>query len=231
MERLHSTVSFISEKFQQTGSYRYEPLGQKAIRVLELAPSSTFTDPICCTLRPFQLDSDVNFEALSYRWGDSKAMTVIQCNSANLRIRESLETVLRFLRHEEQPRALWIDAISINQNDDHEREQQVPLMFEVYSRAWQVVAWLGEENITDTSALSIEELQYESIDPEDKEAIWKLENYITALLRTMMSAMKVLSREWFSRAWIIQEVAASGSLVMQCSKRTVRWNNFLALLR
>ena len=39
----------------------------------------------------------------------------------------------------------WYDALCFNQDDVDERSQQVRLMRDIYSQAWQVVVWLGED--------------------------------------------------------------------------------------
>lgn len=48
------------------------------------------------------------------------------------------------LCQENQPVVLWVDAISINQNDVPEKNAQVPLMGEIYSEARAVVAHIGD---------------------------------------------------------------------------------------
>ena len=214
------------------GEYRYERLvGIRLIRLLDLKPSTSFSNEICCDLRQVPLDSNENFEALSYTWGDGKPTSQIQCNGDPLLIRPSLETAIRFIRSKDEIRTFWIDAICINQNDTPEREKQVSLMRDIFSRAWQVVAWIGEENVADVPALDIEKLQLKKIDTDDRLAKEQVEFYINALLRTLMSAMILLRRPWFSRTWIIQEAALSRKLIMQCSHRVIRWSSFLALLR
>ena len=219
-------------KFRPSEGYRYEKLTSKrTVRLLDLKPSSTFSDEICCDLRQAHLDDEEPFEALSYTWGDGKDSRQIRCNGSPLPIRPSLETALRFIRSKDETRTFWIDAICINQQDTPEREKQVSLMRYIFSRAWQVLAWIGEEDIADSPALNIEKLQHKQIDTDDQFVKEKIDNYITELLRTMMSAMTLLRRPWFSRTWIIQEVALSNKLLMQCSHRVIKWSSFLALLR
>ncbi|KAL8717738.1 MAG: hypothetical protein Q9225_005049 [Loekoesia sp. 1 TL-2023] len=212
--------------------YRYEKLaGVRLFRLIDLQPSSTFSDQLVCNLRHVCLNIDTYFEALSYTWGDGRPTCELQCNGHRLYIRPSLETALKFLRREQEHRTLWVDAICINQDDVHEREQQVSRMGDIFSHASQVIAWIGEKSLADAPALNIEKLQYEVIDPVGEFAIWKLENYITALLRAIMAAMTLLHRPWFSRTWIIQEVALSRKLFLQCSDIIINWNSLLALLR
>ncbi|KAI9666657.1 MAG: hypothetical protein M1821_004593 [Bathelium mastoideum] len=40
---------------------------------------------------------------------------------------------------------LWVDQTSINQNDDKEKEEQIKLMGDIYSKCWVCAIWLGPE--------------------------------------------------------------------------------------
>ena len=40
---------------------------------------------------------------------------------------------------------VWADGICINQGDVHEKEAQVQLMGDIYSKAEKTIVWLGEE--------------------------------------------------------------------------------------
>ena len=53
---------------------------------------------------------------------------------------------MRRLRNKKKRRVLWIDAICIDQSSMDERNQQVELMGDVYSKARRVILWLGEES-------------------------------------------------------------------------------------
>ena len=92
------------------------------------------------------------YEALSYTWGDSKKERSISCGSGSIAITANLATALVHLRNTDKPRILWIDQICINQDDVHERNEQVALMHRIYSKAENVVIWLGEEGPDDRMA-------------------------------------------------------------------------------
>lgn len=62
-------------------------------------------------------------------------------------------TALRCLRLEDRTRALWMDAICINQKSAHEQSHQVNIVNDIYKRVTQVLAWLGEADKQIASAL------------------------------------------------------------------------------
>jgi hypothetical protein len=59
-----------------------------------------------------------------------------------------------YLRSPDTDRALWMDALCINQEDVIERNQQVYLMGSIYSQAREVLVWLGPEK--DNSDLAMD---------------------------------------------------------------------------
>ncbi|CAI4211358.1 unnamed protein product [Parascedosporium putredinis] len=63
-------------------------------------------------------------------------------DGTSLPITLALETALRGLR-EPEPFNLWIDQICINQDDSDEKDRQIPLMKDIYTRSSCTIAWLG----------------------------------------------------------------------------------------
>lgn len=61
-------------------------------------------------------------------------------------ITDSVKDILLELRSSETERVLWIDAMCINQKDIDERNRQVWLMGQVYSKAKAVIIWLGPQS-------------------------------------------------------------------------------------
>lgn len=123
----------------------------RSIRLLTLLPSARFDSPIRCDLQEVSLDDDVKYEALSYVWGDpGPDHTVLVDGDKTLEVTPSCLEALRYLRAAKwgRRRVLWIDAICIDQRHDgdgstRERNHQVKMMGDVYSRATRVLAWLG----------------------------------------------------------------------------------------
>ncbi|KAF2799623.1 hypothetical protein K505DRAFT_220377, partial [Melanomma pulvis-pyrius CBS 109.77] len=67
----------------------------------------------------------------------------ISLNGYCFDIQHNLYLALLHLRSLTHPLALWVDFICINQSNIPERNYQVAMMSFVYTRAIQVVAWLG----------------------------------------------------------------------------------------
>jgi hypothetical protein len=189
----------------------------------ELASDVTSEDGeneyIYIELKTLELDADYEYEALSYTWGDSTPfanITVISQNgSARLQVAQNLYSALVHLRRPDRKRLLWIDAICINQTDLDEKNVQVRRMDIIYTLAHTVVVWLGPEAdnsdrvMYDIRSLSVNEIDRLVAD-EENNTRW----------RAMMTFMK---RPWFSRRWIIQEIAFARQAVVLCGTRSVTW--------
>ncbi|OXV07873.1 hypothetical protein Egran_04363 [Elaphomyces granulatus] len=121
----------------------HRPLTGDNIRLLILRPGS-LNVPIHCQLEQVSLSDGHAYEALSYVWGNASDTSPMSLDGVLYHITKNLECALRYLRHKESPRVLWVDAVCINQNDEDEKSEQVPKMGEIYSGATKVYAWLGE---------------------------------------------------------------------------------------
>lgn len=64
-------------------------------------------------------------------------------DSCRLSVTVNLYEALLALREQHLPRALWVDAICINQRDDLEKQEQMRFMADIYGKANRVVVWLG----------------------------------------------------------------------------------------
>lgn len=131
----------------------YEPLPQdsnsRCIRVLDVQAATTphvLDEKIRAELRIVKLDAELppRFSALSYVWGrpGTEPCSVL-CGAHSVPILSNGHSALKYLRKKLGKFTIWIDAICINQEDEKEKEIQIPLMGEVYSRSEFVYVWLG----------------------------------------------------------------------------------------
>ncbi|KIM93081.1 hypothetical protein OIDMADRAFT_70040, partial [Oidiodendron maius Zn] len=85
------------------------------------------------------------YTAISYAWGDPEPGTYeALIDGQTFCVRQNLWNCLDQVRLNHKIRFLWIDAICINQNNPVEKSEQVLKMGDIYSRATEVYAWLGE---------------------------------------------------------------------------------------
>jgi hypothetical protein len=131
-------------------SYEYPPLNPESheTRLLQVQKSTDKSAPITLALRRASLDDGQPFNALSYTWGDETPTTQIAIHDGVtlglVSVRRNLFEFLKEARQSTEPWSLewiWIDQISINQNDHSERCHQVGQMRRLYSIAQATLVW------------------------------------------------------------------------------------------
>ena len=195
------------------------------IRLLELSPLNSVADsPIHGSLKIHELKKD-SFVAISYVWGNASDLVPIHLNNAWIEVTRNAHSVLTLLARASFPsssrdfqhldafanKKIWLDAISINQQDIPEKEDQVRLMRDIYKSAESTVLWIGSPDIKDSrSPLAIgwlhrlvDSMPYNQfvVGREVRAHLWDEEAY--SGLRCMMH------QPWFHRRWIVQEAAVS----------------------
>jgi hypothetical protein len=176
--------------------YQYTGLVEPGnIRLLRILPSDDVNAPIQCQLFNYALHGlieDIHpFEALSYCWGSQEKAHSIYVDSSSLGVTFSLYTALLHLRYRFFDRILWMDAVCINQDDNKEKEQQISLMYSIYSCANCVLVWLGDA--ADHSDEAIEALR---IAGRQRAA-----NSIHQEC-AQVNTVRLLERDWFRRVWV-----------------------------
>lgn len=175
------------------------------------------------------------YEALSYHWQISRGDTIL-VNGRRTDVTGNLFNALLHLRHADRPRALWVDAICINQDDDREKGEQIRLMRAIYQQGRRTVAWFGlEDGGTHMLGAFVEWVLHakqaiESTDDwiaRDDKRFYRLsaEDRMTYDIPDdhhvgYASLQYLLSRSWTRRIWTIQEVAVAGDTVIQCGPYT-----------
>jgi hypothetical protein len=93
----------------------------------------------------------MEFEALSYCWGNSIERKTTQLHQPNkiakvIQVTSSLYGALLHPRKPDTTRILWVDAVSIYRSDPKECADQVGMMGGIYTRAKDVIVCLGVGN-------------------------------------------------------------------------------------
>lgn len=95
------------------------------------------------------------FSALSYVWGEPELKpSMVQCGAHLIPLQENGLSALKHLRKKLDRFSIWIDALCINQDDEQEKENQIPLMGDIYSKCDNVYIWLGNGNAKTQRAMA-----------------------------------------------------------------------------
>jgi hypothetical protein len=150
-------------------SFAYNPLKVGSIRLITnlsiISNPTTGDDEIKCMLEEVDLDTNPNYDCLSYTWEDplyQKYLLVpriyenspypIECNGQIFTVTENLRDALVTIGNSRGGRGdlqrqdkIWIDAVCIDQTNEEEKIIQINMMGQIYANAQSVVVWLGPE--------------------------------------------------------------------------------------
>lgn len=104
---------------------------QQQIRLLNVFPDDN-DNPLRASVHRISLSTLPVYKTISYVWGNPTRSASIDLDGKTLRIPQNTYNAIRRMRLADRPRALWIDAICINQDDLQERGQQLDLMGTIY---------------------------------------------------------------------------------------------------
>jgi hypothetical protein len=232
-------------------NYIYRPLIKESdIRILKLQPAQDFEAPLVAILQHYNLGERIEdveqesveawvdnihhqefvrsqwtvYEAISYAWGVDASSAAIDVHDpetpATLAVKPNVDIMLRHLRYEKQERCLWIDALCINQEDAKEKERQVQFMGRIYEEADTVLVWLGPSSDG-----------LERVDVLFKELLHSTQlqrkGHIAGLNQILET---LLSRPWFWRRWIVQEVLLAKQATLLCGNHTIDLMSFTTCL-
>lgn len=195
--------------------YCYQPLSSpRQIRLLEVSHAFDEDANLSGTLRVTDLDAEdtLPYVALSYTWGQPNfTESLVLDGNRVLNITPNLAAALRRFRYASALKWIWVDAICINQQDDADKNAQIPLMAEIYRGASRVMVWLGDR-IEDAELLqSIKRLEKEG---KAMPCLLLQGDDSTTIETHPLSNLGEL--RYFTRRWIIQEIALNPNVVLCC---------------
>jgi hypothetical protein len=235
-------------------AFRYHELlaHDETIRLLQIAPSTNLDSsvPLECSILKTRLELASVYIALSYTWGNDVATASLSIDGLSFMIRPNLHSALLALRYVSSKRILWVDAICINQDDAIEKEYQVGLMRKIYQRASSVIIWLGtyDDEIGEAFAF-IRQLQGSNVvadvsggafEQRIAQQPWKTGNALPIkshnsrdlhVRHTFLTILtKIFTKDWWSRIWVIQEVAVSQLALIRCGHTSLPWMGLVHFL-
>ena len=200
--------------------FPYLPLAEGQIRLLKFADDDLAGgDLLRFDLFHTKLSQRPSYVALSYSWGDSgqyERVTIL-VNGLRYKISQNLADALQKLK-QNNISTIWADAICINQQDGIEKSREVTRMFAIYRTAQLVVVWLGLDTQPD------HDMQGLLMAVEDVERpASRLRPGVTHD-SDLPALDRLLSRPYWERVWVIQEVAAA-------KQARIFWGSYIFDLR
>lgn len=220
--------------------YHYTPLcTEDAFRLIALDPSTDEETPLTCSIINHRRSKQgPSYCAVSYTWDKPEFSRTLEVrwdgDTSYLRITPNVDALLRYFRKPDRPHYLWIDAVCLNQADEVEKAQQVPLMGRIYEEAEKVHIWLGPE--TEMTAKLFTFFRKAGRIPQSEQR---------AIAARLISIMKKVfgppgpgdvmvvapagffapfnfaERAWFSRRWVIQEACLAREAVVHCGSCSI----------
>jgi hypothetical protein len=136
--------SFLHMGTEKPETYQYDRLSTtpKQIRLLKISSSIWSAS---CELVVFNYESSLpKYEAISWRWLSDQKTRSLQLGDGVIHINTSIFDILSELTPNLGVRYFWLDYICINQRDDTEKANQIPLMAAIYRGAARAIAYIGD---------------------------------------------------------------------------------------
>lgn len=191
-------------------------------RLLQIEAADDPTTHVIARLFNASLDDPPPYEAVSYRWQQTKEFYFIKINGAKFPVMENVFLSLLECRRQSYPSSpiFWIDSVCVNQKCTQDRNTQVQLMGRIYSTASVVRMWIGTESDHADRAFAL--IRRCGI-PGQTSADLVAANVIQDEVGTK-AVTKLLQREYWNRMWVFQEIVLAREAVVHCGKLQAPWS-------
>jgi hypothetical protein len=197
---------------------------------------------VCCSLEHFNFANDTcpPFVAVSYRWGKNRTNGHVLLNGRLFPICDNLNAFFANTYSSLIGEYMWIDQICIDQKNTLEQNNQVTKMDRVFQTAYKVIAWVGPEE--GDSRVAMETIRSW---PEGTPHSYRVSPYGVPpdnapddgvpvhgfqIYPQLESVIKFFRREYWYRAWVIQELVLARNIVIHCGHHKVHWKKIEDML-
>ncbi|KAL2069217.1 hypothetical protein VTL71DRAFT_15555 [Oculimacula yallundae] len=208
--------------------YQYCHLPEWADFRLVMLERECQTPDIRCYLIAASAKDHINYEALSYTWGENLGDSqTISMNGKHFNVTKNLHSALQRLRDSGSGkyRCLWIDSMCIDQSNGKERSHQVAIMGSIYQNAQRVLVWLGEHRSKSDKAIDFITEVFESSRFHKSRAFssYIYEGCDRYEASEWHAVDFLFRREYWERTWIIQEIQLAKSVLVHCGGQVFDW--------
>lgn len=207
--------------------YKYQSLsGQgRPFRLLKVARGKS---PLQLQCELIHVDLDTTYppyECVSYTWGvPDRTEQLLLAGNRYVPITKALKEAMPYLVMKCRTGYLWIDQICIHQDDITERNKQVLCMGAIYSSCQACLVWLGND---DEHTVTVATLAGET-QPNFGLEVSELNRRFDDVL---ISLEALLSRPWFKRAWVFQEIVLPPQSICIAGRNSMPLRRLCEVLR
>ena len=216
--------------------YEYQKLENGYIRLLSLSREHSNGIPRCSLVTiSFDEAIQASYEAVSYTWGKDGRDSSILVGCSQLRVTKSVYSIVSSMTPLRGTCLLWVDFICINQKDNAEKSSQVRMMREIYSRAAQVLVFLSSGRM-DPQSCTMAKQHLEMLAAQSRRGERNFSNFYGEINEFSQSVTrspgwtelgKLLNHPYWSRVWIIQEVAVAKTLKVIYGQVEMQWEDLV----
>jgi hypothetical protein len=230
--------SFLSSSGVLGGTvYQYSPLRGLEFRLVRIFRKTLET--VRCEIIHGSLADPPEYTAISYAWGDPDEKRDIELEhdvldeeqetvrkAISVRVTVNLYGALQALRKEDRDVLVWIDGLSIDQENNEERARQVRLMSRIYGSAAAVAIWLGPEaNKSNTALRILKEIA------ETEKASGDVAGIVASYAGNpeFGSLVSLFERDYWKRLWVVQEVFIPDPYIIHvyCGQYSNTWRTYI----
>lgn len=171
-------------------------LDTRQIRLVQLVGRLDWDGELSTSI--YELNDAPPFMALSYTWGSDEPCNAVCMNKQRFMVRDNLYDFLSIHAPLRGSSLFWIDQLSIDQSNVTEKNHQVQFMGDIFRRAELVIAWIGKEGRD----------SYQALNPISGRDLPR----------------SLIYRRYWSRLWIIQELAVARKVEFACGASTFSWD-------
>lgn len=214
-------------------SYRYDGLSRGQFRLVKILANTM--SKLRCEIVPYSLVDAPEYTAISYAWGDADNKSDMMLERdvldgegnitrqrVKIQVTVSLHGALTALRHQTEEVLVWVDSLSIDQQNKDELSRQVQLMSLIYGRATTVAIWLGPNYDDNMRASRLLKAISEHADSDQR-----IKSLITnkSKRQDFVALVSLFEREYWKRLWVVQEVymPKPERITVHCGDSSLPW--------
>ncbi|KAM0723418.1 hypothetical protein Q7P37_000404 [Cladosporium fusiforme] len=211
--------------------FRYPVLrnSKTGIRLAHIQPGSGSRAIAIDLVEDFVTGPDrTSYDALSYAWGGGDREKNVFCNGKRLPVTQTLWEALNRFRHPSDTVVIWADCICVCQERVRERNAQVKMMGDIFKSARKVVVWLGSDYDDSRAGMMLAKQLLHIAIHQPVSALTPADLETHGLPKRGHKRWKalalILRRPWFSRTWVVQEVAMNPNVELVLGSLSFTWD-------